>query len=1588
MNAYQCVACRRPIDVISHCPHCGAEQGEWLEELARIERSIAELKARDAALLREQAALAAKLQAALFQRDVLAHAGQEKLKEATRTRRLRWTFRHPPEGETRRIPRQPPFVRGKRPADAAAPPDRPEASSRQVQNVLLGLGALLLAVAAAVFAAVAGDVARLAILTAAAALMLGTPPHIARRGLTATAETVAAVGLLLVLLDGYALWTIDEVRAGPLSGPVFGGLTFVAVAAVAAAYSRVTGLTVPRYATVLALQPVVPLLVFHQITGPAGWALALTAVATLDLYLGLQLTRHGRLDLLLKPPPDAEPTEGSQNSAGLPETTWVLHGLTIAAALIYAVVALLRAASTGAATRAGVVLLVAASIGLAGARTARRPPLSDLAAGVLTISVMLAAGRVAAVTLPGRTLLLVAVVIALTGAGVRALPHSVRRGPQLASAAVLVVIGAVVAVDTVGAAVSTVRAALPPWHADLGGYPDTLATAGGATGDWQLAAAAFLLTVTAVLSVPHELRREFSVVTAAMTALAVPTSLNLPWWAAPWPAVMTAIGIGAAGLSTRTVRAAHTHTVTAALVGFTGAAASLARPGLTAAVLATLVVAGALVTVAATTGPTRAEPAAEVVAAWAAGGAALALPGAATAAIAHAMPSRPTLTPAALEAVTSPVLVAGFLAACTTLGYAALTQVSQRQISLPLRLGTGVGALAVACAAFFAPGAASADAWLGTLLTVATLLLFLSSTIDVRRRSDRLLDGADYTAAGATLMVTATLARVADVLAPDAALATTAGLMLLVAVGIRMAPAEWRRGPILGFTVGGGLVALAASLTAIRAGAAALTTPGGLWQGDLDAWPTTGDLDAWQVPVALVLLAAAAAIALPRPWSYDAAAVLVGLATVGTPAALGLPWWSPILVGLTVAAAYALTSVIAADPRAALTRATVAVAIGLHAIGTSTVRPWATAAALGSVAVVGVLVAVLARISATLPGDSADEPAVDAVDPVPPHLALIGGVATTVALLSLPGAVAALAAELDQPAGTVLTAALAASSLGLPVLAVMRRQMPHYLPYATVGIVGGATTVAVAALFLDLATGVYAAAAVLLGVLAELFRAATRPPRPTEPVRRWSVRLGRSLSVPSRASYHGWSVSPVSGAIAAAVLPTTLAMAALAPALATTLVLPYRTLRQVWQGPPVVLAEPPAEAAATTNVTIALLLTLAAALAATGFNGRRTAYAVPVILPGTAITMLITPISLGLSWPAGTMAALGVFAVTMLGLALTPPPRSLLRNRPVRVARAVVFGIGLAGGGAGLAGSLATPELTLFTLGGAVVVGAVAALVGRTQHARILGWLFATVMAHGFVLTTGLYRDVELKWTAFGVLAVGAVLLLAAATLPRLRHPEAAWEAATAEWSGYGTALVALAIAYDSPRHVAALLAAWGAVLGVAALRPTDRPNRARILFWSAVACEIAAWWLMMYLADVTLPEAYTLPFAVLALLVGLLELRQRPDANSWVAYGPALVAALLPTLVIVIAANTSTLRQVLLLLGAVATLIFGSMRQQQAPVVIGGVVTAATALHALTLVGPWLLLIPVGLMLLLLGASRERRRRAQEGLRALREMR
>ena len=140
---------------------------------------------------------------------------------------------------------------------------RAEASTRTIQTVLFVLGGLLLGTAAIVFTAVAwatfGVRGRALILGSFTALALAAPLFALRRRLVGTAETFAAVGLLLVLLDGYAAWYVNLFGVADGSVPGYAAAVCAVTAAVAAGYASATGLVGPRFAALAVAQPVLPL---------------------------------------------------------------------------------------------------------------------------------------------------------------------------------------------------------------------------------------------------------------------------------------------------------------------------------------------------------------------------------------------------------------------------------------------------------------------------------------------------------------------------------------------------------------------------------------------------------------------------------------------------------------------------------------------------------------------------------------------------------------------------------------------------------------------------------------------------------------------------------------------------------------------------------------------------------------------------------------------------------------------------------------------------------------------------------------------------------------------------------------------------------------------------------------------------------------------------------------------------------------------------------------------------------------------------------------------------------------------------------
>ncbi|MDX3105393.1 SCO7613 C-terminal domain-containing membrane protein, partial [Nonomuraea angiospora] len=173
----------------------------------------------------------------------------------------------------------------------------PEVPAREVspgaaKNVLLILGGLLLTVAAVVFTVVSwGQMSmagRAAVLAAFTALVMLAPVVLIRRRLTATAETVAGLAVVLLLLDGYAARRVGFLGLDALDALHYTAGVFGLTALILVAYARGTRLRGPAPVAVVLAQPVLPLL-----TGdlPETWLVAmLVATAALDV----PLVRYGR----------------------------------------------------------------------------------------------------------------------------------------------------------------------------------------------------------------------------------------------------------------------------------------------------------------------------------------------------------------------------------------------------------------------------------------------------------------------------------------------------------------------------------------------------------------------------------------------------------------------------------------------------------------------------------------------------------------------------------------------------------------------------------------------------------------------------------------------------------------------------------------------------------------------------------------------------------------------------------------------------------------------------------------------------------------------------------------------------------------------------------------------------------------------------------------------------------------------------------------------------------------------------------------------------------------------------------------------
>ncbi|MEN8652861.1 hypothetical protein ABCR94_20250 [Streptomyces sp. 21So2-11] len=192
-------------------------------------------------------------------------------------------------------PQAPPFARAQTapPFGAGHVPRAPkDASAPGAQNVLLTLGGILLTIAAIAFTLVSwGDMGiggRSVVLGAVTALALATPALLLRRGLVSTAESVAALGLALTVLDAYAL---HKAALADVDGFGYVAVVSAVLAAGWTAYGLALGrLRIPLPAALIAAQLPFLLWALAAGAGPLTAIWALLATAALDVAVALWTT--------------------------------------------------------------------------------------------------------------------------------------------------------------------------------------------------------------------------------------------------------------------------------------------------------------------------------------------------------------------------------------------------------------------------------------------------------------------------------------------------------------------------------------------------------------------------------------------------------------------------------------------------------------------------------------------------------------------------------------------------------------------------------------------------------------------------------------------------------------------------------------------------------------------------------------------------------------------------------------------------------------------------------------------------------------------------------------------------------------------------------------------------------------------------------------------------------------------------------------------------------------------------------------------------------------------------------------------------
>jgi hypothetical protein len=768
--------------------------------------------------------------------------------------------------------------------------------------------------------------------------------------------------------------------------------------------------------------------------------------------------------------------------------------------------------------------------------------------------------------------------------------------------------------------------------------------------------------------------------------------------------------------------------------------------------------------------------------------------------------------------------------------------------------------------------------------------------------------------------------RVGIVATPFYPLVVAAVVTLVIAVSTRAVPLRsWLSA---GLTSGGYVVtAVLAAATLVPLTANVLIRVTGLevlWHADLSALVSPVDADGHTIAV----LALVAAVVVRGPNRYRAMAGALGVAVVALSVGMipGAPWWTMLVAdggGVVVLLGTALTTLRTRRDMAARAATVAAAVLALHASWFGLARPISTAAVQGGLVVCATVLAFGCQAIGKRP-----------------TVRIAQGVSVATALVALPGFAAAVAGSAGADPIVILRSALAAIVVTVAALLAVRRRK-HLRRYAVPAAIAPALVVGFAAVAVASADSapIYVLVSLLLIVL-------------TPAVAGLRARTGLLATT-------------------AGVPLAFVAAGSLLPILADAFVVPYAWLGHVWSGTPSGVGLAPSSPSLTVSDLGAVLLAAAVAIViGMVAAGRRVAVrcAVHCAIPA-GLTLLVV---VRAPWPTVPIVLFlaGAAATGLAGIA-----------RRGRGWEAGV--IGLVTMGSGAAALAPTKVSSLCALGGLVVVASVVAVTGRTIARRTVAWTAAVGLADWLAFASARAAGASVGTTSYAIVSVAAIALFVGAV--RASRSPARPESAALAAVAHASAFVAFVLCGSTERG-AVIAAAWGALVGVRALWPGVPARPRRVYAGVAAGLELVAWWLLSAAYGVHVVEAYTLPFAAVALFCGWLAARDRP-IGSWIAYGPALLAAFLPSLAPALSVDASVVRRVVVGAAALAVVLIGAHARLQAPVIVGGGTLVLLPLPELLflwrVLPTWMPLTVAGLVVLACAVTYERRRRDLARLRA-----